>query len=73
MNLLNATALLMLALLISACGNDDHAHAPDAHAHEEAGDKQNHDDHGDHDEDPQHKAGIAEADKDETTQEEPRA
>ncbi|MBD9416586.1 cbb3-type cytochrome oxidase assembly protein CcoS [Pseudomonas sp. PDM16] len=25
------------------------------------------------DEDPQHKAGIAEADKDETTQEEPRA
>lgn len=26
MNLLNATALLMLTLLISACGNDDHSH-----------------------------------------------
>ena len=60
MNLLNATALLMLALLISACGNDDHSHAPDAHAHEEAGEKKNHDDH---DEGPQRtriEAAIAE-------------
>ena len=51
MKLSNATALLTLALLLSGCGNADHAHAPDAHAHEEAGEKKNHDDH---DEGPQH-------------------
>ena len=68
MNLLNATALLMLALLISACGNDDHSHdaspaAPHAHAQNESGDEHGHGEEDDNDEGPQRtriEAAIAE-------------